>query len=163
MNRCNPGHLSVDHTTANWHRAFTSGVLPSLLPVWTALCLTCGTAYAQTGSPSNASASALARMNTPLQRTFPPKAMRAQMTVVNAHEITLNGTGVRLSPGSIIRTTTNALVVSGGLIGQSFVVNYTTDTMGQAHEIWILTATEAAEKRAGSDGMTTTNVINGER
>ena len=74
-----------------------------------------------------------------MQRTFPPKAMRAQMTVVNAHAVTLNGTTVRLSPGSIIRTTTNGLVVSGGLIGQTFVVNYTTDTLGQAHEIWILT------------------------
>jgi hypothetical protein len=76
--------------------------------------------------------------------------------------VTLNGTTVRLSPGSIIRTTTNALVVSGGLVGQSFVVNYTTDTLGQAHEIWILTSTEAADKRAGRDGVTTTHIINGE-
>lgn len=162
MNRCTPDHLRVAHTTALRH-IFTPGMLSSVLPVWTALCLTCCTAFAQTDSLSNASASALARMNTPLQRTFPPKAMRAQMTVVNAHEVTLNGTGVRLSPGSIIRSTTNGLLVSGGLIGQSFVVNYTTDTLGQAHEIWILTATEAAEKRVGSDGMATTNVINGER
>jgi len=163
MNRCTPGHPHVDRTSVRRHTAFTSGVLSFALPAWVALSLVGTTAMAQTGSLSNASASALARMNTPLQRTFPPKAMRAQMTVVNAHEVTLNGTTVRLSPGSIIRTTTNGLVVSGGLIGQTFVVNYTTDTLGQAHEIWILTTHEAAEKRAGSDGMTTTNVVSEER
>ncbi len=188
MNRCTPGHALSAHTAVSrlmrkhgaasklthpprgaWHQAMrvifgiTPGMLSFTLPVLAALCLTCGTALAQTGSLSNASASAAARVNTSLQRTFPTKAMRAQMTVLNAHEITLDGTTVRLSPGSIIRTTANALVVSGGLIGQTFVVNYTTDTMGQAHEIWILTATEAAEKRAGSDGMTPPNAVSGER
>ena len=160
MNRCTAGQPLLTPTpahrnTANLHRL--------ALPVALALSLPCNIGMAQTDSISNASASAVARMNTPLQRTFPPKARRAQMTVLNAREITLNDNAVRLSPGSMIRSTSNALVVSGGLIGQTFVVNYTTDTMGQAHEIWILTAAEAADKRAGSESMATTNMSTGDR
>jgi len=95
------------------------------------------------------------------KRAFPDNALRAQMLVVNAHEVTLNGTLTRLSPGSRIRTATNALVVSGGLVGQSFVVNYTRDSMGQAHEIWVLNAAEAADRRPGSEDMTSTNIVSG--
>ena len=160
MNRCTPSQPLLTHTPI--HR-LTYGLHMLALPLAVALSLTCNIGMAQTGSLGNASASAVARLNTPLQRTFPPKARRAEMTVLNAHEITLNGNAMRLSPGSMIRSTSNALVVSGGLIGQTFVVNYTTDTMGQAHEIWILTASEAADKRAGSEGMATGNASTGER
>ena len=160
MNRCTPGQPLLTHTPT--HRP-AYGLHMLALPVAVSLSLTCNIGMAQTGSLGNASASALARMNTPMQRTFPSKAMRASMTVLNAHEVTLNGTPRRLSPGSIIRTTTNAIVVSGGLVGQTFVVNYTTDTMGQAHEIWILTAHEATARRAGSDGMAPPNATTGER
>ena len=65
----------------------------------------------------------------------------------------------RLAPGSRIHTTGNALVVSGGLVGQSFVVNYTRDSLGQAHDIWLLNAAEAADRRPGSEGMTTSNIV----
>ena len=105
--------------------------------------------FAQSVAPSQA------------KRVFPANALRAQMVVVNAHEVTLNGTTTRLAPGSRIRTAANALVVSGGLVGQSFVVNYTRDSLGQAHEVWILNAAEAADRRAGSEGMFTTNVVSG--
>ena len=163
MNRCKTGCIPPA-TAANSQTLACSPALSAFVSVAVAaLGLTCGAAMAQTGPASNASASALARMNTPMQRTFPAKAMRASMTVLNAHEVALNGTPRRLSPGSIIRTTTNAIVVSGGLVGQTFVVNYTTDTMGQAHEIWILTAHEATERRAGSDGMAPPNATTGER
>ena len=93
------------------------------------------------------------------KRAFPPHAMRALMVVVNAHEVTLNGKLTRLAPGSRIHTTGNALVVSGGLVGQSFVVNYTRDSLGQAHDIWLLNAAEAADRRPGSEGMTTSNIV----
>lgn len=93
------------------------------------------------------------------KRPFPVSAERAQMRVVNAHEVTLNGKLTRLAPGSRIRTTANALVVSGGLVGQSFVVNFTRDSLGQAHEIWLLNAAEAADRRPGSDEMPTTNIV----
>ena len=96
-----------------------------------------------------------------LKRAFPAHAQRAQMAVVTAHDITLNGKPTRLAPGSRIRTPANALVVSGGLVGQTFVVNYTRDSLGQAHEIWILNAAEAADRRIGSEQMDTTNIISG--
>jgi len=95
------------------------------------------------------------------KRPFPDHALRAHMVVVNAHEVTLNGTLTRLAPGSRIRTASNALTVSGGLVGQSFVVNYTRDSMGQAHEIWVLNAAEAADRRAGSEHMVITNIVSG--
>ena len=93
------------------------------------------------------------------KRPFPAHAMRAHMVVVNAHEVTLNGKLTRLAPGSRIRTPANALVVSGGLVGQGFVVNYTRDSLGQAHEIWLLNAAEAADRRPGSEGMTSSNIV----
>ncbi len=93
------------------------------------------------------------------KRPFPPHAMRAHMVVVNAHEVTFNGKLTRLAPGSRIRTPANALVVSGGLVGQGFVVNYTRDSLGQAHEIWLLNAAEAADRRPGSEGMTSSNIV----
>jgi hypothetical protein len=95
------------------------------------------------------------------QRNFPSQALRAQMVVVNAHEVTLNGTLTRLSPGSRIHTASNMLVTPGGIVGQRFAVNYTRDSMGQAHEIWILNDTEAAQRRAGSEGVVITNIISG--
>ena len=115
-----------------------------------ALAMSVGPAsFAQSAAPS------------PAKRVFPANALRAQMVVVNAHEVTLNGATTRLSPGSRIRTPANALTVSGGLVGQSFVVNYTRDSLGQAHEVWILNAAEAADRRTGSEGMFTTNVVSG--
>ncbi|HRK38705.1 MAG TPA: hypothetical protein PK347_09970 [Burkholderiaceae bacterium] len=121
------------------------------------------TAWSQTGLADPATASTVAQLRAPLPRTFPPKAMRAEMTVINTQEVQLNGKRVRLSPGSRIRSAHNALLVSGSLLGQTFVVNYTTDTLGQAHEIWILTAAEAAQRRAGSEAMQTTRPTVGEQ
>ena len=121
------------------------------------------TAWSQTGLADPATASTVAQLHAPLPRTFPPKAMRAEMTVINTQEVQLNGKRVRLSPGSRIRSAHNALLVSGSLLGQTFVVNYTTDTLGQAHEIWILTAAEAAQRRAGSEAMQTTRPTVGEQ
>jgi hypothetical protein len=95
------------------------------------------------------------------KRPFPAQALRAQMVVVNAHEVTLNGKLTRLSPGARIRTATNALVVSGGLVGQRFVVNYTRDSLGQAHEIWVLNAAEATDPRSGQEDMPRSNIVSG--
>ena len=164
MNRCFSGPI----------RAATPAQLPAqpvkLTRQWGQLtaclcvaCITTATAWAQTGHDSIGSASAAARLDTPLQRSFPPKALRADMTVVNSHEVLLNDRLVRLSPGSRIRSTSNALVVSGALVGQRFVVNYTTDTQGQAHDIWILTAAEAADRRIGSSAQQNVRPISGEQ
>jgi hypothetical protein len=39
------------------------------------------------------------------------------------------------------------LVMSGTLIGQELLVNYTRESAGMVHEVWILTPAEAALKR----------------
>ncbi len=83
-------------------------------------------------------------------RNFPDHALRGKMVVVQPPAITLNGEPARLSPGARIRSQSNTLVLSGALVGQEVVVNYVRDGHGLVHEVWVLTASEAAEKRAGA-------------
>lgn len=92
-------------------------------------------------------------------RHFPAKARRAQMVVTTAMDVTLNDQPARLSPGARLRNHKNSLVLTGSLVGQTHTVNYVLDTMGQVHEVWLLNAAEAAQPRAGSEGMSTTNVV----
>jgi hypothetical protein len=39
------------------------------------------------------------------------------------------------------------LVLSGAIVGQELIVNYTVEPHGLVHDVWILTAAEAALKR----------------
>jgi len=80
-------------------------------------------------------------------RNFPDKAVRATMVVVQPPEVRMDGQPMRLSPGARILGTTNTLVLSASLVGQELTVNYVPDMLGQAHQVWILTPAEAAEKR----------------
>ena len=98
-----------------------------------------------------------------ISRTFPPHAKRGLLEVRNTQEVLLNGVATRLSPGSRIRSVANTLVTSGTLVGQKILVNYTTDTMGQPHEIWILTESESRERRMGSEDVVLTNIVSGEK
>ena len=84
-----------------------------------------------------------------LLRQFPPAALRGTLEVTTPPEVLLNGKAARLSPGARIRNTNNALVMSGSLVGNSLVVNYLRDAQGMVHEVWLLSPTEAQEKRAG--------------
>jgi hypothetical protein len=104
----------------------------------------------------------LAQTSPQATRSFPPQAKRALMDVRNTQEVLLNGVPTRLSPGSRIRSVGNTLVTSGTLVGQKVLVNYTTDTLGQPHDIWILTDAEAAQKRPGSEDVVFTNIVGGE-
>ena len=79
-------------------------------------------------------------------RNFPQNALRGEMIVGNPPEITLNGRPARLSPGSRIRNRDNMLAMSGSLGGAPLLVNYTVDTSGLVHDVWILRADEAARK-----------------
>ncbi len=79
-------------------------------------------------------------------RPFPPKAQRGVMEIAQPPEMVLNGKPDRLSPGARIRDANNMLVMSGALIGQKVVVNFTREPNGMVHEVWILTAEEAAQK-----------------
>jgi hypothetical protein len=82
-------------------------------------------------------------------RQFPKSALRGVLVVQAPPEVSLNGKPDRLSPGSRIRNPNNSFVLPGALIGQELLVNYTRDSMGQMYEVWMLTAEEAKEKRAG--------------
>lgn len=85
-----------------------------------------------------------------LQRNFPDKALRGTMVVVQPPNITINGQPARLSPGARIRNTNNALALSASLVNQALTVNYLRDGQGLVHEVWILNASEAAQKRPGA-------------
>ena len=82
-------------------------------------------------------------------RQFPRAALRGVLVVKAPPEVSLNGRPDRLSAGARIRNLNNNFVVPGALIGQELLVNYTRDSMGQMYEVWMLTAEEAREKRAG--------------
>jgi hypothetical protein len=78
------------------------------------------------------------------QRMFPATALRGELVVVQPPEVRLNGKPARLAPGARIRNETNMVQLSGTLVGQKRVVNYTVDPQGELHDVWILTATEAS-------------------
>lgn len=82
-------------------------------------------------------------------RNFPKNAVRGLMVVKAPPDISLNGKADRLSPGARIRNSSNHFVLSGALLGQELLVNYTRDSAGLVYEVWVLTAEEAKEKRAG--------------
>jgi len=79
-------------------------------------------------------------------RPFPPDALRGTMVVTYPPVIQMDGKPDRLSPGSRIRGTNNLLVLSCAIVGQSLVVNYVRTPTGEVHDVWILTAAEAALK-----------------
>ncbi len=79
-------------------------------------------------------------------RTFPGTALRGDMVVTNPPEILLNGRESRLAPGARIRGANNMMQLSGTLVGQKLVVNYTLDSMGQPLDVWILRPDEAAKR-----------------
>ncbi len=81
-----------------------------------------------------------------LARPFPSNALRGELVVTQPPEVLLNGQPARLSPGSRIRAQNNMLQLSGGLVGQKLVVNYTLDPLGLVHNVWILTDDEKARQ-----------------
>ena len=83
-------------------------------------------------------------------RQFPKAAERGTLVVTAPPEARLNGRADRLSPGARIRDPNNILVMSGAVVGQTLTVNYTRNAGGLIHEVWILNADEAREKRAGA-------------
>ncbi len=82
-------------------------------------------------------------------RQFPKAALRGALVIKAPPEVSLNGKPDRLAPGARIRNLNNNFVVPASLVGEELLVNYTRDSMGQIYEVWMLTAEEAKEKRAG--------------
>lgn len=81
-----------------------------------------------------------------VQRNFPQSALRGELSFGVAPEVVLNGKPARLSPGARIRAQDNMVVMSGALTGSRMLVNYTVDTSGLVHDVWILRPEEAAKK-----------------
>jgi hypothetical protein len=79
-------------------------------------------------------------------RPFPATALRGTLMVVQPPEVQLNGHPARLSPGARIRGPDNLLHLSGSLIGQKLLVHFTLEPSGMVHDVWILTAAEAARR-----------------
>ncbi|HEX5786294.1 MAG TPA: hypothetical protein VFY35_16315 [Burkholderiaceae bacterium] len=153
-----------------WTRPAAPGTSPNSLSLvgrkamtlanrWAVLCIGASLLGASVQAQVNFKASQFAGQPNGTPRSFPAQARRGAMEVIDVHQVKMNGALVRLSPGSRIHSITNALVTSGSLVGQTVLVNYTLDVMGQPHEIWVLTEREAAEKRPGAEGVTTTNIV----
>ncbi|ODV13246.1 MAG: hypothetical protein ABT20_02465 [Rubrivivax sp. SCN 70-15] len=81
-----------------------------------------------------------------MQRNFPANALRGEMIVRQPPEIVLNGVPARLAPGARIRGQDNLLKMSGALVGQRLVVDYTRDISGLVLDVWILTPAEQARQ-----------------
>ncbi len=79
-----------------------------------------------------------------VQRNFPQTALRGTIAIGLPPDIQLNGRDARLGPGARIRGQNNLLQMSAALSGQKFVVNYTVDTLGLVHDVWILRPEEVA-------------------
>jgi hypothetical protein len=80
-------------------------------------------------------------------REFPRTALRGELVITAPPEARVDGRVARLSPGARIRGPQNQLVMSGAIAGQPLTVNYVRDGGGMIHDVWILTASEAALKR----------------
>ncbi len=79
------------------------------------------------------------------QRTFPPDALRGEMTFGNIPpEVQLNASATRLAPGARVRGPNNMIVMADGLRGQTFVAHYTKDLLGQPKDVWLLRPDEVS-------------------
>ena len=80
------------------------------------------------------------------QRVFQQDALRGELVVTQPPEALLNGRPVRLAPGVRIRGASNTIQLSGALLGQKLLVNYTLDPAGDLRDVWVLTEAELARK-----------------
>ena len=94
----------------------------------------------------------------PKVRQFPKTAVRGELIVFEAPEISMSGRIDRLSPGVRIRDANNNLILSSTLTGQRLAVNYTRDNTGLVHQIWVLNGDEIKQKMPGQDGGILSNI-----
>jgi hypothetical protein len=114
------------------------------------LALAASAALAQTDQSTQAAqATSSTEAVKPNVRQFPAKAVRGEMVVLAPPVISMNGRQERLSVGARIRDTNNNFTLSAPLLNKPLLVNYVRDNTGLVHEVWILNAEEAKEKRPG--------------
>ncbi len=81
------------------------------------------------------------------KRAFPENTLRGAMVFGDYPQVTLNGRGTQLSPGSRVRSQDNVIVMAASLAGARWLVHYTLDVGGdQVRDVWILRPEEAAIK-----------------
>ena len=85
----------------------------------------------------------LAALPAHAQRIFENNALRGELIVKAPPEALLNGKPVRLAPGVRIRNQQNLIQVTGAVLEQKLLVNYTLDAMGLVRDVWVLTEEEA--------------------
>lgn len=100
-------------------------------------------------SPQAVQATSSTEAVKPNVRQFPAKAVRGEMVVLAPPVISIDGKRERLSVGARIRDTNNHFTLSAPLLNKPLLVNYVRDNTGLVHEVWILNAEEAKEKRPG--------------
>ena len=79
-------------------------------------------------------------------RNFPQNALRGEVVVQSAYDVLVNGQQARFAPGLRVRGQDNLMLVSGVLIGQTFIGHYTVDVNGQINQLWVLRDDELANK-----------------
>jgi hypothetical protein len=81
-------------------------------------------------------------------RAIPQDAKRGQLRHVQEMEVSLDGVRERLAPGAQIRDAAN-LIVTPASVRAEMPVRYRRDRDGRVHQVWILTAEEAAPVQGG--------------
>ena len=82
-------------------------------------------------------------------RNFPDAARRGSLVVTGLYDAELNGKTIRMAPGVRLFGTGNALVPIHTAIGTALTAHYVNEvSTGMLLTAWILSPTEAAQKRA---------------
>jgi hypothetical protein len=80
-------------------------------------------------------------------RRFPANALRGELVITGAPEVTLNGRPDRLAPGARIRGESNLLTTPASLTGQRLTVHYTREaSSGLLMDVWILQPMERSNR-----------------
>lgn len=79
-----------------------------------------------------------------LIRRFPRTALRGEIVFGAFPQVLVNSQAAQLAPGSKVRDGTNLVALPGALAGNKYIVNYTIDSMGLVHDVWILRPDEIA-------------------
>ncbi|WP_067065612.1 hypothetical protein [Roseateles chitosanitabidus] len=82
----------------------------------------------------------------PGHRYFPQRALRGELIVGVAPDVTLNGKAARLAPGARIRNAVDQWASPGSLFNTKLIVIYTTDMNGLLMDVWVLNDVELANK-----------------
>ncbi len=82
-----------------------------------------------------------------VHRPFPAYALRGELVVLQAPDVSLNGQAARLAPGARLRGDTHLLLQPASVAGQKLLVHYTVEqTSGLLMEVWVLNPAEQANK-----------------